>query len=158
MLNIVCDGLKNDRNERSIQLIKHTNSDKHLLYFSLLNNFLLIVVVSLLLSSSSWVLSLMSHVVSCTTSTLVSPPHYKRLHPQHLKKEHRHTFPWLRISKIENKSIGICFLLYSIIVVASTLSCVASCLPHSYENKDNPTMLKSPFKREKIISIFFNEW
>jgi hypothetical protein len=43
------------------------------------------------------------------------------------KKEHLHTFPWLIMSKIENKSIGICFILYSIVVIESTLSsCVVS--------------------------------
>jgi hypothetical protein len=143
-----------ERNESSIKLINHTNSNKQLLYFSLVNHWLLIVVVSLSLSSSSSsltvdcsgvvvvivvVVSTLAHVACRITSSTVilhSPsPHYKRRHFQHLKKDHLPTFPWLIMSKIENKSIGICFLLYSIVVVVvSTLSflCrVASRHPHS---------------------------
>ncbi len=93
-----------------------------------------------------------------TTSTLrFSTTLQTTTFPAFWKKDHLDTFPWLIRSKIKNKCIGICFLLYSIIVIVivSTLSflcCVASSTL-IYKNNDNPQCSNLHSNQKDNLSI-----
>jgi hypothetical protein len=130
MLNIVRDARWIEkwqkRNESLIELIKHTNSDKQLLYFSLVNHFfvdcsgLVVIIVIVIVITLVHVTSRRSHLFSTTLQTMKTPQ-YSNLHWN--KKDHLHILQWLIVSKIENKSLQIHSLWFASFILDSVAYC-----------------------------------